>query len=76
MTKRFEDSWKSIKPERRRGNNAKTTPRDGGNVSIGMAVGVVIVWIIDSMVGVPVPPTVAVAIGTISGYFLGRKLRY
>lgn len=81
LKKSLEDSWESVKPQRRgTGNGGGNAPkrvsnRDTGNVALSGALVIVFVWII-GMFGIEVPPTIAVAFGTIVGYAVGRLFRY
>lgn len=75
MKRKFEDTWESLRPEIRKGNGDKTTPRDGTNMGLSTAFTVILTWGLTEA-GITVPPTVAVAIATIIGYFVARKLRY
>lgn len=75
MRRKLEDSWQALKPalDNERG---RATARDGANVTLGTSIAVIVAWVIDDLVGIPVPPEVAVAFGGVSGYVAARLLRY
>ena len=73
MRRKLEDSWHAIKPELK---NAKPTPRDVGNMTLGTAPAVILTWLIHDVAGISVSPEVAIALGSISSYLISRKLRY
>lgn len=74
MVRKLEDSWNALKPGLK--ENSKATPRDGSNVALGTSLAIIITWLLHEVAGVPVPPEVAVAFGSVSGWFVGRKFRY
>lgn len=76
MGEKINDTWRSVKPEPRRASVGRMTPRDTSNVAIGGAAAAVVTWVLHDVLGVPVPPEVAVAFGTLGGYVTGRFLRY
>lgn len=76
LTEKMADTWHSVKPQARQGDGARATVRDGGNIGLSAAIVIIVVWILHDIVGIDVPPEVAVAFGTVSGYIVARKLRY
>lgn len=76
MKRALEDSWKSIRPEIRKGNGSKTTARDGTNMGLTTAITVIFTWLIRDVAHVGMPAEVLVAFSTIIGYFVARKFRY
>jgi len=57
-------------------NGGAPTTRDGGNASIIIFTQIILMWLLNDCLGLPVPREVAGAFGGLIGYFGGRYLRY
>lgn len=54
----------------------RTTRRDIGTTSLSTAVGIIAAWGLHDGLGLEVPPEVAVAIGSVAGFFVARNFQY